>query len=195
MKRKLLSAVLAAVLVLSLTACAQPLAESEDSYPTLPSFSQEQTPLEQLEAAISNTRSAGECTLRYGIIRKTGDETTEESFSQSLSDAGEPDWATLYSQVPDFPDNTNFISDFCSHPLRAIPSNTGTIRYQLTDLSREDMDRLLYAAPRSEEAVQAVCGAALDIDADGRLCCFELTMETEQESLTIFLSVTFPESP
>lgn len=189
MKRTLLAGLLAAALIWSLSACA-PAAEPEDEGPTLPSISKEQTPLEQLEAAIAKTHSAGPCKLRYGVMHKVGEETTEESFSQS----GEINWQKLYGEVPNFPDNPALIRNFCSLPLRVIPSNTGTIRYQLTDLTRQELERLVYAQPRDEEAT-AVCALVMDVDADGRLFYFEMSMETEQETVTVFLSVIFPESP
>lgn len=53
---------------------------------------------------------------------------------------------------------------------------------------------MVYAHPRDEETT-AVCALVLDVDADGRLFYFEMSMETEQETVTVFLSVIFPESP
>lgn len=194
MKRKLLS-FLVVCLLLSLTACAQPSAEIEDDYPTLPSISENQTPLEQLQSAVSGTYNAGSCTVRYGTIRKTDEDSHEDSFSQTLSDAQSLDWDALYDAVPLFPNHPDFLEGFCSRPIRVIPSNTGTLRYQLSDLSWDEMASLIYSQPSEENFSQAVCAVAMDIDAHGRLSHMALTIETEEQTLTVFLTVSFTESP
>ena len=51
MRKRLLSVVLAAALLLTLTACRTESDTTEDEFSTLPSFPQELTPLEQLREA------------------------------------------------------------------------------------------------------------------------------------------------
>lgn len=195
MKKRICSALLAGLLLLALSACTPEYHESEDTYPTLPSFPEEQTPLQQLEAAIAAAKTAGSRTVRYGTIHKTGEEITEETHSQTVSETQPFDRDALYAAVTYFPDNENFLQDFCNQPIRAIPSNTGTIRYQLTGLSCEDANRLLFSRSLYREYDSAVWAIFMDLDAEGRFCRLEVTAETQAETMSAFLSITFPDSP
>lgn len=194
MKRTLLS-IFAVCLLLSLTACARTPAEETDEYPTLPSISENQTPLEQLQSAVTETNNAGKCTIDYGTIRKTADTSNDDRFSQALSDAQALDRTAMYADVPLLPNNPDFLRDFCSQPIRVIPSNTGTLRYQLSELSWNEMAALMYTHAPEETFPQAICAVAMDIDAHGRLHHLELTIEADKQTLTVYLTVSFDESP
>ena len=194
MKKKLCSVLLAASLLLALSACKSEYHIPEDSYPTLPSFPEEKTPLQQLEAAFAATAAAGSRTVHYGTVCGTGEEATEDMHVQTVSEARPFDREALYAAAAYFPDNDNFLSDFCSQSIQAIPSNTGIIRYQLTGLSWEDASCLLFAQPHGDELDQALCAVSIDLDAQGRFCRLEVTVETGDSLNTTFLSITFSDS-
>lgn len=195
MTRKWFCSLLAIFIVLAISACAPQYTEPEASYPTLPSFPEEQSPAQQLEAAIAKTEAEESYEICYGTVRQSEEENTEDSDSQTVSKDSPLNLEEMYEKLPYLPDNENFLQDFCNRSLRAIPSNTGIIRYQLTDLSWEDAQSLLYSQPREGEFDEAMCAVALELDADGRFSQLEITMETENAEFTVFLTITFPDTP
>lgn len=193
MTKKLICALLAALLFL--TGCARNEPNDEDSYPTLPSFSQEQPPLQQLQSAIAATESAGSFTAEYGTIHRTGEEADEDRHSQSVTADAPFDRQAMYAAAEYLPDNPGFLQALCDLSLRAIPSNTGTIRFQMTDLSWEDANSLLYAHARTQELIDTTCSVSMELDAQGRFHRMEVVFEGSDITLTAFLSITFPETP
>jgi hypothetical protein len=189
MKKRLLSAVLAAALVFTLVACASEPERVEDEFSTLPSFPQELTPMEQLQNAIAATKNSGNRTIRYGTIRESGSKTEEVTYSQSVSDTQPFDRDALYEAVEVFPSNENFLQDFCNRRIQAVPSNTGVIRYQLTNLSYSDAQQLLFARTLFQQTDDSLWSVSIDL-LDGRFNRLEVTVETEAETLTGFLFVT-----
>lgn len=197
MKKLLLTFLLTAVLALS--ACAQTAAGAQPTIPTPPSIQTSKTPLELLTEAVDNAKNAGPCTIQYGTVTTTGEDTIENLHTQQLSPEHPFDWDSLYTSVPDFPTNEHLLSDFCSGSLRAIPSNTGTIRYELTGLTRSETDTLMYGQVSEAEYLPNVIGtAAIEVDADNRFTLLEFTLErytaddTLHSTVTIAFFVTFP---
>lgn len=146
--------ILILALVLTLTACAEPAVPTEDTTPTPPTVSTQQTPYEILSAALSKTMAAEELTVE---VTKNG-ETRRHSGTPEEALAAAKQWIQ----------NPNFLADFCATPLRAIPSNTGVIRYELSELTAAELSALLGAEFSTEDA----CSIALEVDADGALSAF-----------------------
>lgn len=192
MKKRIILTLLVMVLILS--ACARITPLPQDTTPTPPSIPTTKTPLELLNEAIANTKSAETYTVQYGITTVAGDDKQETLYTQSVSPSQPLDWDTVYAQVPDFPTNTHLLPDFCSTPLQAIPSNTGTIRYEVTDLSDATMSALLYA--QDTRFADAIGTVAIEVDANNRFarleCCFVYydQNDTIQKAMIIFLTVT-----
>ena len=192
MKKRLLLTLLAVLLILS--ACVRPSAPSEDTTPTPPSIQTTKTPLELLTEAITNTKNAGATSVQYGIISTTGDDKQENLYTQTLSPDHPLDWDALYAQISDFPTNKNLLSDFCSKSLRAIPSNTGTIRYEVTDLTGAEMSALLYGQAADNQ--NTIGTVAMEVDASNRFTRLECLFtqydqnDTIQNTVMIFLAVT-----
>lgn len=184
---------LAVLLMITLAACTPKYEIEEAECPTLPSFSQELTPQQQLESGLGKTENEPEYEIRYGMICKSGEETTENEQVQRVDPNGLLDRQLMYEQLPYLPNNEAFLQEFCNRRLQAVPSNTGVIRYQLTDLGWEDAHALLYA--RTPEAVpeEGVWGIFMDLDANGRFSRLEITVEMEEELFTAFLRITFPD--
>lgn len=195
MTRKYLYVLAALLLALALSACTQQQTEAETSYPTLPSFPEEQTPAQQLSAAIGKTASEESYVIRYGTVTSSGEETMETAWSQDVSPAQPLDRDTVYEKVAYLPTCEDFLESFCSRSLRAVPSNTGVIRYQLTDLTWEDVCSLLYKEIPEGDFEDARCAVVMEVDAAGRFSRLEVTMETENDVFTAFLSLTFPDEP
>lgn len=192
MKKRLLLTLLAVLLILS--ACVRPSAPSEDTTPTPPSIQTTKTPLELLTEAITNTKNAGATSVQYGIISTTGDDKQENLYTQTLSPDHPLDWDALYAQISDFPTNKNLLSAFCSKSLRAIPSNTGTIRYEVTDLTGAEMSALLYGQAADNQ--NTIGTVAMEVDASNRFTRLECLFtqydqnDTIQNTVMIFLAVT-----
>lgn len=192
MKKRLLFTLLATAVIFS--ACAHPNDVPQDTTPTPPSIQTTKTPLELLTEAVTNTKNAGVTCVQYGIISTTGDDKQETIYTQPLSPDHPLDWDTLYAQISDFPTNKNLLSDFCSKGLRAIPSNTGTIRYEVTDLTSADMSALLYGQPADSQ--NHIGTIAIEVDANNRFTRLECLFtqydqnDTIQNTVMIFLSVT-----
>lgn len=191
MKKRRILPLLAAVLILS--ACARPTDVPQDTTPTPPSIQTSKTPLELLTEAVTNTQNAGPHTIQYGTITTTGGDKKETLYTQTISPEQPINWDTLYAQVPNFPTNENLLSDLCAHSLRAIPSNTGTVRYELTDLTDAEMSALLYG--QATDAPNNIGTIAVAVDADNRFtrleCLFEQCDENDtiQNSVMIVLTV------
>lgn len=183
------------VLALALSACASQPEAQVPSHPTLPSFPQEQTPAQQLSAAIGKTKAEVSYSIRYGSRVSSGEDRTEDADSQEVSPENPLDREAMYEKASFLPNRTDFLEAFCALPLRAIPSNTGVIRYEVSELSREAARELLYNDAPEWAAEEGLCSVCLEVDAAGRLSKFEITIETPLETMILFLELTFPESP
>ena len=183
-------------LVLMLSACTRPVAETHPTIATPPSIQTSKTPLELLTQAIENTQNADSFTIEYGIITTTGDDAAKSLYTQQISPEHPFDWDALYTSVPDFPTNEHLLSDFCSGTLRAIPSNTGTIRYERTELTHPEMEQLMYAQS-SEREDHTTGTAAIEVDKNNRFTRIEFQLESYgadgalQRTVTVLLSITF----
>ena len=186
--------ILAAVAVLlALAACgSQSPAPTEPDHPTLPTIPQSQTPAQLLAAAIAGTEAAEAYDIRYGY--RTA-EDQEQAHTQSVSSQHPLDREALTQALPELPDRDDFLEQFCNRSLWAIPSNTGSIRYQLGDLTWEDARSLLYNQTRDNPFEGAQWTITLETDASGRLSGFELTGVLEGEAKTTFFSIAYPDSP
>ena len=181
--------------LLLLTACAHASQTPDDNAPTLPSFSQQQAPEVQLQAALETTRNCVPRTVRYGTVRQVGEDTVEDNRTQTVTADTPFDRADMYAAAPYLPHRETFLTELCRLPLQAIPSNTGIIRFCLTDLTWEQAQALFYEAPPVAEWTEAVCSVALDRDAEGRLCRVEVVFETPEAVLTAFVTLQFTDSP
>lgn len=184
--------------MLALSACARPANETQPTIATPPSIQTSKTPLELLTEAVNNTKSTDTFTIACETITAIGENTAKNLHTQQISPAHPFDRDALYAAVPSFPTNEHFLSDFCSGPLHAVPSNTGTIRYERTDLTRSEMDRLMYAqSPENEEHSTVIGTAAIEVNGDNRITRLEFISEyygaddTLHSTVTITLSITF----
>lgn len=182
------------IVALMLSACARPSAEWQDTTPTPPTIQTAKTPLELLTEAVTNAQNAGPCTVQYGTVTTAGEETTKKLHTQNISADCPLDWASIYAQVPDFPTNEHLLADFCSHGLQAIPSNTGTIRYELANLTASELDELMYGQlPATTGTTDAVGTAAIEVDKNNRFSRLEFILEYDaQNSVAFVLFVSFP---
>lgn len=139
------------LLILMLTGCAQPAAPTEDTTPTPPSIPTQQTPYELLSATLDKTLAADTLTL----------EITESG--ETLHHTDSPD--RLLPHVRQWIPNEVFLQAFCALPLHAIPSNTGVIRYELSNLTAADLSALL----GREITAEGECAIALEVNESG---CF-----------------------
>lgn len=176
---------------LLLCACAPTQELPEPSEPTLPSFSLEQTPFQQLSAALLQTKAEESFDIRYGTRTQAGEEITEHANSLTVSEDQPLNWETLYAALPELPDREDFLERFGAEPLRVIPSNSGVIRFETDQMSAQEAWELLYSDGDSQG--DGVWSVALAIDAAGRLREFEITAQREDEIRTVFLSLSFPE--
>lgn len=192
---------LTVLILFSLTACTKQEPTGEDTTPTLPTFATHKTPWELLNEAIDNTKAAASCTVRYGTVEKQGDTTTENIHSQTVTSEHPFDTDTLYQDVPSFPANEDFIADFCAMPLRVIPSNDGTFRYELPELTWDALWALMHGPSNPDDRygdyTQILCTAAIDIDPQGRISRLEFITELFSEAqqpertVTVFLSADY----
>lgn len=181
--------------MLTISACAPNYSQPESSCPTLPSFQEEQTPVQQLQQGIDKTKQEQQFTIDYGTIRQSGLDCVEDTYSSTVSEENPLDWDALRTQVPYFPNKDTFLSDFCNQPLHAIPSNTGIVRYQLTALSWENARELLYQQAPEGNHEGTNWSIIIELDSAGRFSRLEITIEAEEELCTAFLSITFPDAP
>ena len=196
MTRKIGYILAAAALLLTLAACRSQYEEpTEPDVPTLPSFSLEQTPAQKLADAIGKTGTEESYDIRWGIRTTLGTDSREDADTQTVSAQCPPDWDEICAKVPDLSLWDAFLEGFCNRSLLIIPSNTGNLRYELQELSWEDAQVLLYGQERTAPLADARWTIALTVDAAGRLSGFELTGERETESRTVFLTLSFPDSP
>lgn len=193
MTRKYRYLAVALTLLLALTACTVPAEETEPGYPTLPSFPLDRTPTQQLGDAIAKTREEGEYEVRYGTRLKVGEAMTEDTKTQAVSQNHPLDRDEIFAAVPDLPNREDFLERFCSRSLRVIPSNSGSLRFELAELSWEDARELLNS--NHEELADGTWTIALTVDGAGRLSDFEMTLRRDGEIQTAFLTITFPKDP
>ena len=191
MTRRLRPVLAAVALLLTLTACTTQEQLPTDPEPTLPSFPLDQTPAQKLSAAIGMTAAEETYDIRYGTIV----DTQEDAYTQAVSPSSPLDRAQMNVQVPELPDNADFLEAFCNSPLMISPSNTGIVRYFLQNLSWEEARSLLYLQEREAPLADAEWTIAIEVDGAGRLCNFEITADGEGESRSVFVTLTFPESP
>jgi hypothetical protein len=78
--------------------------------------------------------------------------------------------------------NPDFLTDFCSMNLLAIPSNTGTIRYEVNSLTDRELSALLGV----EITTDAECSVALEVDAKGFLTGFSYQAGDISGSITAY---------
>lgn len=182
-------------LVLALTACSIRPEEPEPSTPTLPSFPQTLTPEQQLSAAMGKTMAQERYEIRYGTRTFAGEEAVEDARSQSVSQGSGLDRELMYEFAPGLPDREDFLSGFCAMPLRAIPSNTGVIRYEIAELDGVTAGELLYIDSRDMEPAGTLWTVAVTVDAAGRFSGLEIIGETQTETIVLFLELTFPDGP
>ena len=187
--------ILAAVaLLLTLTACKNRYEEpTGPSEPTLPSVALDQSPAQQLAAAIDKTKAAKEFELHFGTRTGEGEALREDGHSQWVSPSQPPDMQGLYELAPELPDRADFLEHFCGQALTVSPSNTGMIRYLLTGMEWEQTQSLLYEGPREAPLQDAFWTVTLGVDGEGRFSEFEITGQREGERWSVFLTVIFPE--
>lgn len=155
-------------LLLTLTGCTAPAEPTLATIPTPPSIPQEQTPSQILSAALDRTLSAPSFTVEY---RVNGQPVATQSVI--AGEACEP--------AAELIRNPNFLADFFAMGLRAIPSNTGTIRYEVTGLTADDLSALLGI----EIAAGEDCSVALETNEKGYLTRFEYQAGPSSGSITV----------
>lgn len=212
MKTFFLSALLAAVLLTGCTAKPVPTYPLA-SQPTLPSFSQVQTPLEQLEQAREQLHLCGsfrvtfpggiqyvelgeagyesliqtEAGLLYygpeGCWEQTGDEPWVRR-SVEPPFAREQMFASLYERLP----NESFFEDFCAGRLTVSPSNDGSFSFQQTELTLSQLYTLIYGKEPEGTLPEGVGIASVTVGPEG--CLSEISFQTylgdgTRENLTL----------
>ena len=129
MTRKIGYLLVPLALLLLMAACQPKYEEPEVTDPTLPSISLDQTPLQQLAAAIEKTEAEEKFDIRYGIKTRVGEETAEDVHSQTVTEDQSFDRDRMWGKAPELAVRQNFLEQFGNQSLRIIPSNTGTDRY------------------------------------------------------------------
>lgn len=195
MLRKYLCILAVLCLVLTVSGCKKEAPEQgqEQSYPTLPEFREDQTPVQQLTAAIAKTREQGKYDVRYGTKRTRDGQTEENSLLQTVTVQKPLNLDGMYEYLPVLPRKDSFIQEFCEKKLRVIPSNTGILRFQMSQLEWEDAWQMMYDQKPENAEDPAECEIAFEVDGAGRLSGFELTMTMTEETWTVFVTVEFPE--
>lgn len=194
MLRKYLCILAVLCLVLSVSGCKKEAPEQEEqSYPTLPEFREDLTPVQQLTAAIEKTRQQGKYDVRYGTKRTCDGQTEENSLLQAVTVQKPMNLDALYEYLPTLPRKDGFVQEFCELKLRVVPSNTGTLRFQMSQLAWEDAWQIMYDQKPEMEEDPSECEIAFEVDGAGRLSEFELIMTMGEETLTVFVAVTFTE--
>lgn len=194
MIRKYLCILAVMCLMFSASGCktAQPQPQ-EQPYPTLPDFQEDMTPLQQLTAAIEKTRGQGEYEVRYGTNTVRDGQVEENSRLQSVSLQNPLDRDDMYEYLPLLPQKDGFLEEFCGRSMQVVPSNTGILRFQLADLEWEEAWQMMYDREPEGEFPQERCEIAFEVDAAGCFSGFEIIMTQEEETVKVFLSITFPE--
>ena len=199
MKFRILTSCLLALLLLA--ACSRQLPPTQDTEPTLPSFSQEKTPLELLTEAVEKSKNTPSATVRYGTVTHQGEQKQEQIHAQSVSADCPLNLDAIRADLPDFPTNENCLADFCAGRIRVIPSNDGTFRYELPELTWDALWALMHGPSTPDDRygdyTQILCTAAIDIDPQGRISRLEFITELFSEAqqpertVTVFLSVDY----
>ena len=190
MNKPFLRAVAAALLTLALCGCASEYTQPTSTFPTLPSVPLEKTPLEQLTDALTAAFAQDTYTVTWSQVQSDSVSGGAER-SQSVTAEAPIDWQVIYSEIPLLQLADSFPEAFCSSPLRIIPSNTGIIRYQLSDLSRTDALHLLYG--RDLEAEFDTCQVAIET-LEGLFARLELQFTTGETVVTYYLTFDYPDS-
>lgn len=166
--------------------------------PTLPSFSQEQSPAEQIHQALDKTAQAGSYCLAYGTIVHQGEQKQEsltvlqvqgdtslrvspdrqvytaQGVSHILESAtqtvSQETAGDIHREVYDLVPNGAFWEEFCGNSLMASPSHDGSFTYQLSGLSMEALYRLIHGQEKPfPEHSDAVGIASVYVDPQGYL--------------------------
>lgn len=173
MKKLLLSLLMASIMLLA--ACAEEPAFTIPENPdgTLPSFPEEKSPLENLTEAARKTENAANAEVVYGRI-VDGQEEILENYENFIT-------------------NDNFLEDFCELRLMASPSNTGKIRYEVRELSRDRLYALLYGESLGESAFYGTfakedCTIAVEVDGEGYLSRIEYAVNLYRNADTMISS-------
>lgn len=134
--------VLAAAVLLCLTACNDRSNEPSKpvwTEPTLPQIDQTQPPQQLLRSAIAGL-DGKELTYFYGC-------------------GWQKEWTMTQGTAEDFRSlvpNQELIAQFCALPMMAIPSKDGTICYQATELSPEQVCQLVCDRSLTSEEQQSL---------------------------------------
>ena len=164
------------------------------SQPTLPSFSEALSPLEQLEQAREATREAGSFQIAFpGGVQQVilGEQSLLETEGYKLRydtsgcyrmdlTVDDPQWekqehesgigqadifALLRQQIP----NENLFEDMCGKSLIVSPSNDGSFQYQLNRLPLRDLYVLVHGVAPEEHPPEGVGTASVTVDSQGYL--------------------------
>lgn len=193
MTRKYLCLLMILLMAMLTAACSETEPEPEETAPTLPAIREEWTPLQQLQDALDQTREQGCYTIRYGTIITRQDDKDEAAQTQSVTPQTPVDLEAIYQYLPQLPSRGDFLENFCNQPLRAVPSNTGVIRYLVSNLEWEEASQLLYGKATQPIYEAPLCQLTLEVDELGRLTGFELEVAGEEEQVTYYISITFAE--
>ena len=185
MNKPFFRAAAAIALMLALCGCAPEYTVPTSTYPTLPSVPLEKSPLEQLTDAMTAAFAQDAYTVTWGQA------PDGEAHSQSVTPGTPIDWQTIYGEIPGLQLQDGFPKTFCNSPLRIIPSNTGIIRYQLSDLSRDDTLTLLYG--QTTEVEFDTCQVAIDT-LEGLFTRLEIQFTAGETVTTIYLNFDYPDS-
>lgn len=167
-------------------------------YPTLPSFSQEQSPAEQIGQALDKSTQAKDYCLVYGqivtrddqkqeslsVLRVQGDRSllvapdrqvyTAQGVSHSLDLSSQTvtqqQSGDIHREIYELVPNDGFLDDLCSSGLTASPSHDGSFTYQLSGLTMEELYRLIHGEGESfPDQSDAVGVASVYVDPEGHL--------------------------
>lgn len=195
------------VLLCLLAGCSAPVQETVPlaEQPTLPSFSQDASPREQIGAAVEKTAGAGSFCLVFGQIRIEGDQKQEDLTVQrvAVDDQGQyvflletqdrevyhglqggyvldktadppvvspSQEGSVFGAVCAMVPNEGFLDEFCDGRLTVSPSNDGSFTYQRSELTMEELYRLIHGDQASfPEQSDAVGVASVHVDGEGYL--------------------------
>ena len=175
MKKRLF--ILMMVLLFALAGCgAQHSTPSkpESTIPTLPDFDETLSPRGHLEAALGALKDSGDFTVQYGA-------GWEDSLT--LSGGSKDAFPELRKLIP----NEDFLADFCDMRMMVVPSNDGTFRYEVTDLTLDQVCQLicgrdLTAEERSTASAYSQIDCSVEIGVDEERIFQSLRMDIQLDS-------------
>lgn len=212
------------LLALLLSGCApEAPADTLPSHPTLPEFTPELSPAQQLQAALEKTGQAQSLTLCFGTDDALSTQTvtvTEGVYTSLLVSPRETVYyqgntgyrleenesVTEFSQEQPFtrqqifeevyrlfPDG-GLIERFCAQPLTASPSIDGSFCYQLTELTGEEIHQLLYGeAPQTALSQEGIGAVAFTVNPEGCFSQLLISFYLPQTGKTHTLRLTLTE--